>query len=175
MRLSNSFGFALFLLLLREKHRVFLLICLFLLITKVFIKFKQILFGKNIRLCAFKKQAGKLIANGVTIIDMFESHAAKIPEKIFLLFEDDSYTYAEIDQMANRMVRFIKHRGALECMDSAAIFMYNSPAFVTTWLALGKLGVKEVLLNYNLRSRSLLHCIKSCDTKVVICGPGKSF
>ena len=54
MRLSNSFGFALFLLLLREKHGVFLLICLFLLITKVFIKFKRILFGKHIRLCSFK-------------------------------------------------------------------------------------------------------------------------
>ena len=54
MRPSNSFDFALFLLLLREKHGVFLLICLFLLITKVFIKFKQILFDKNIRLCTFK-------------------------------------------------------------------------------------------------------------------------
>ena len=53
MRLSNSFGFALFLVLLREKHGVFLLICLFLLITKVFIKFKRILFGKHIRLCSF--------------------------------------------------------------------------------------------------------------------------
>ena len=49
MRLSNSFGFTLFLILLREKHEVFLLICLFLLITKVFLKFKRILFGKNIR------------------------------------------------------------------------------------------------------------------------------
>ena len=49
MRLSNSFGFALFLLLLCEKHGVFLLICLFLLITKVFIKFKRILFDKHIR------------------------------------------------------------------------------------------------------------------------------
>ena len=54
MRLSNSFGFALFLLLLREKHGVVLLICLFLLITKVFIKFKRMLFGKHIRLCSFK-------------------------------------------------------------------------------------------------------------------------
>ena len=60
MRLSNSFGFALFLLLLREKHRVFLLICLFLLITKVFIKFKRILFGKNIRLRAFKTNKAKI-------------------------------------------------------------------------------------------------------------------
>ena len=47
MRLSNSFGFTLFLLLLREKHEVFLLICLFLLITKVFLKFKRILFEKK--------------------------------------------------------------------------------------------------------------------------------
>ena len=54
MRLSNSFGFTLFLLLLREKHEVFLLICLFLLITKVFLKSKRILFGKNIRWCTFK-------------------------------------------------------------------------------------------------------------------------
>ena len=49
MRLSNSFGFALFLLLLREKHGVFLLICLFLLITKVFIKFKRVLFDAPLR------------------------------------------------------------------------------------------------------------------------------
>ena len=46
--------FTLFLLLLREKHEVFLLICLFLLITNVFLKFKRILFGKNIRWCTFK-------------------------------------------------------------------------------------------------------------------------
>ena len=37
------------LLLLREKHGVFLPICLFLLITKVFIKFKRFLFDKSIR------------------------------------------------------------------------------------------------------------------------------
>ena len=37
-----------------RKHGVFLLICLFLLITKVFIKFKRILFDKNIILCTFK-------------------------------------------------------------------------------------------------------------------------
>ena len=59
MRLSNSFGFTLFLLLLREKHEVFLLICLFLLITKVFLKFKRILFGKNIRWCTFKSPFDK--------------------------------------------------------------------------------------------------------------------
>ena len=71
MRLSNSFGFALFLLLLREKHGVFLLICLFLLITKVFIKFKRILFGKHIRLCSFKynvvSSAYALIITSVSI------------------------------------------------------------------------------------------------------------
>ena len=55
MRLSNSFGFTLFLLLLREKDGVFLLICLFLLITKVFLMFKRILFGKNIRWCTFNQ------------------------------------------------------------------------------------------------------------------------
>ena len=60
MRLSNSFGFTLFLLLLREKHEVFLLICLFLLITKVFLKFKRILFGKNIRWCTFKIHPTKI-------------------------------------------------------------------------------------------------------------------
>ena len=41
MRLSNSFGFALFLLLLREKHGVFLLICLFLLITKYLLSLSE--------------------------------------------------------------------------------------------------------------------------------------
>ena len=47
MHLSNSFGFATFLLLLQEKPGVFLLICFFLLRAKVFIKFKRILFDKK--------------------------------------------------------------------------------------------------------------------------------
>ena len=61
MCLSNSFGFALFLLLLHGKHGVFLLICLFLLITKVFIKFKPILFGKHIRLCSFNQLKNSIL------------------------------------------------------------------------------------------------------------------
>ena len=59
MRLSNSFDFAIFLLLLREKHGVFLLIFLFLLITKVFNKFKRILFDTKIRLGPLKECLSK--------------------------------------------------------------------------------------------------------------------
>ena len=85
MRLSTSFGFALFLLLLPEKHRVFLLICLFLLITKVFIKFKRILFGKNIRLCAFKSfsRANQLILMNVKIF-LVSGHGFSMSTRNFI-------------------------------------------------------------------------------------------
>ena len=53
MRLSNLLGFAM--LLLREKHGVFLLTCLFLLMTKVFIRFNWILFDKNIGSVLFNR------------------------------------------------------------------------------------------------------------------------
>lgn len=48
--------------------------------------------------------------------------------------------------------------------------MMNEPAFIAMWIACNKLGVTASFLNYNLRQKSLLHCIDISELKVLVIG-----
>ena len=48
--------------------------------------------------------------------------------------------------------------------------MMNEPGFITTWMACSRLGVTAALLNFNLRTKSLLHCIDISEAKILIVG-----
>ncbi len=67
-------------------------------------------FQKLKRAIAIKKEANMFIADGTSIIDIYEAHAKKNPEKPFVLFEDTSYSYGEIDREANKMVSIGMYR-----------------------------------------------------------------
>ncbi|XP_022110796.1 very long-chain acyl-CoA synthetase-like [Acanthaster planci] len=108
--------------------------------------------------------------NNFFIVDFFELHVKETPDRPFLLYGDDTYTYGDMDGEANKLARFVMRHGALSCKDSAAILMLNEPGFIVSWLAFSKLGVQTAFLNYNLKGRALLHCMKACKIKAIICG-----
>ncbi|XP_072051448.1 long-chain fatty acid transport protein 2-like [Amphiura filiformis] len=120
-----------------------------------------------------KKKQGimhELEVNNITMVDIFEKQAQNRPQKPFMLFEDRSYTYQEVDQEANKLARFIQHRGAVRIRETVAVFLHNDPAFIWTWLGFNKLGIATAFVNTSLRLESLLHCILVCGAKVVVCG-----
>ena len=112
-------------------------------------------------------------ANNITMVDIFEKQAKTIPHKPFVLFQDRSYTYQEVDQDANRLARFVQHSGVVRIRETVALFLHNEPAFISTWLGFNKLGVATAFVNVNLRLESLLHCILISGAKAVVCGRGK--
>ena len=122
---------------------------------------------------AVRKQITQLIADGTTVADVLESHAEKTPDKPFILFKDDSYSYADISRESNQMARFVHHSGVAGLRDSVAMLMHNEPAFLSLFYAFNKLGVASAFLNYNLKPQSLLHCITTCEAKAVVCGRGE--
>ncbi|XP_019640807.1 PREDICTED: very long-chain acyl-CoA synthetase-like [Branchiostoma belcheri] len=107
----------------------------------------------------------------VTIVDRFLHQVQLQPDKDFILFEDEVYSYKDVDVMSNKVANFFREEG-LKCGDTVAMLVYNEPAFVWTFLGLAKLGVKMALLNTNLRSRSLLHCFTVSEAKALIVGQG---
>ncbi|XP_072039078.1 long-chain fatty acid transport protein 6-like [Amphiura filiformis] len=119
---------------------------------------------------AMTKEVQKLVANNTTIVDIFEAHVQKSPDKPFILFEDECYTYLDLEKETNRIARFVQHSGVVGMRDTVAVMMYNEPGFISTWFAFNKLGVATAFLNYNLKALSLLHCIKMSEAKAVICG-----
>ncbi|XP_071964979.1 long-chain fatty acid transport protein 6-like [Antedon mediterranea] len=110
-----------------------------------------------------------------TIIDLFMDSVDKHPNKTLLLDENGSVTYEEVDHLSSKFAHYVREEGTLKLKDVAAVLMYNSPVFCWTCLGLGKLGITGALLNFNLRSDALLHCIKVSKARVIICENDPAF
>ena len=93
------------------------------------------------------------------VSDLFQGTAAKYPDKVAIYFENRQLTFRELDELSNRIAnQFLTHglqRGA--CV---AMFMENSLEYLAVFLGLSKIGVTAALINYNLRSEALAHCLK---------------
>ncbi|KAI3371198.1 hypothetical protein L3Q82_023835 [Scortum barcoo] len=106
-----------------------------------------------------------------SILDCFLDAARRQPGKTFVRFEGREYTYGEADRRSNRVARALRDHAGLKEGDTVALFLPNEPDFVWIWLGLSKLGCPAALLNFNIRSRSLLHCFSCCGAKVIIASP----
>lgn len=109
-----------------------------------------------------------------SIVDCFLDAAKAHPRKTFLHFEGREYSYGEVDKQSNKVARALQAEARLKEGDSVALFLANEPCFVWIWLGLAKLGCPAALLNYNIRSKSLLHCFSCCGAKMIIVSAGKT-
>ncbi|XP_070542995.1 long-chain fatty acid transport protein 2-like [Ptychodera flava] len=107
------------------------------------------------------------------LVDLFVKSAKGSPEKTCLVFRDQAYTYRDIDIRSNQFANFVDRKGCLEVGETVAFFMYNEPFFVWAWLGLAKLGITCAFLNYNVRNKSLIHCLDAVDAKIIIAGEGE--
>ncbi|XP_029861242.1 long-chain fatty acid transport protein 6 isoform X2 [Aquila chrysaetos chrysaetos] len=106
----------------------------------------------------------------VTVLDKFVKLAEKQPHKPFLIYEGKVHTYQDVDRRSNRIAQVFLHHGALKKGDTVALLMGNEPDFIHVWFGLAKLGCVVAFLNFNVRSRSLLHCVSSCEPKILVVG-----
>ncbi|XP_030325931.1 long-chain fatty acid transport protein 6 isoform X2 [Strigops habroptila] len=106
----------------------------------------------------------------ITILDKFVKLAEKQPHKPFLIYEGKVHTYWDVDRRSNRVAQVFLHHGALKKGDTVALLMGNEPDFIHVWFGLAKLGCVVAFLNFNVRSRSLLHCVSSCEPKILVVG-----
>ncbi|XP_018521839.1 hsFATP2a_ACSVL_like domain-containing protein [Lates calcarifer] len=106
-----------------------------------------------------------------SILDCFLDAVKRHPSKIFIRFEGRDYSYEEVDKQSNKVARALQAEAQLKEGDTVALFMANEPSFVWTWLGLAKLGCPAALLNFNIRSKSLLHCFSCCRAKVIVVSP----
>uniref|UniRef100_A0A672JCZ0 long-chain-fatty-acid--CoA ligase n=1 Tax=Salarias fasciatus TaxID=181472 RepID=A0A672JCZ0_SALFA len=106
-----------------------------------------------------------------SIVDHFLDAVSRHPSKVFIHFEGRAYSYGEVDKQSNKVARALQAEVRLQEGDSVALFLANEPSFVWTWLGLAKLGCPAALLNFNIRSKSLLHCLSCCGAKVLLTCP----
>lgn len=111
----------------------------------------------------------------VTVLDKFVMLAEKQPHKPFLIYEGTVHSYMDVDRRSNRIAQvFLKHE-ALKKGDTVALLMGNEPDFIHVWFGLAKLGCVVAFLNFNVRFTSLLHCVSSCEPKILVVGAGRVY
>ncbi|KAM4676635.1 long-chain fatty acid transport protein 2-like [Discoglossus pictus] len=105
------------------------------------------------------------------LLDIFLKQVSVRPHQTLMIYQDQAYTYKEIDLKSNQLAWALKKNTQLKQGDCVGIFMSNEPAYLWIWLGLEKLGCSTACLNYNIRSKSFLHCFRSSGAKVLIAAP----
>jgi len=99
----------------------------------------------------------------------FQATTEKFPDRAFIYFEEETWTYTQANKAANSMARYLADH-SVKHGDRVVMFMENRPYFAITLIALNKIGAIGVLINTSLTGDPLIHCINSSDSVKCIVG-----
>ncbi|XP_076140491.1 long-chain fatty acid transport protein 6 isoform X1 [Alosa pseudoharengus] len=106
----------------------------------------------------------------ITYLDCFVNQTRTTPGKPFIVFESQVLTYQDVDVRSNKFANVFKNEGGLKQGDIVALLMSNEPDFICVWFGLCKLGCEVAFLNFNIKSKSFLHCFQSCGANTLVVG-----
>ncbi|KAK7152380.1 hypothetical protein R3I94_008645 [Phoxinus phoxinus] len=101
-------------------------------------------------------------------LDRFLEQVETRPNKPFIVFENERYSFKDADRESNRIANALRGASVLTPGDTAVLFMTNEPAFIFCWLALAKLGCACALLNTSIRARCLIASFRCCRGATVL-------
>ena len=99
----------------------------------------------------------------------FEKAVKRNPKGTALLFEDQKFSYTELNEWANQIGHFFLSLGAKKG-DVVALMVENRPECLATVIALAKLGVTTALLNTSQTGKVLAHSINLVKPIAVVVG-----
>ncbi|XP_060517576.1 long-chain fatty acid transport protein 4-like isoform X2 [Cylas formicarius] len=105
----------------------------------------------------------------LTLAQIFTRNVKKHPHKPALVYENEEWTFLQIEEYSNRVANVFKKHGYKKG-DVVALFLQNRPEFVCIWLGLSKLGVIVPLINTNQRFGSLVHSLDVAKCQALIFG-----
>jgi len=98
-----------------------------------------------------------------------ENTSARFGHCKAIIFEGKTVTWSELNAHANRYAAALRALGLVRG-DAVSLVMENRIEFLTTLIALNKLGVIAALINTNLMGRPLIHCINITGSRMCIFG-----
>lgn len=103
----------------------------------------------------------------VNIREYLESKVSNNPDKVYLYFEDQCWTYKQfnerVNQAANGFLELGIHKG-----DCVCLMLPNSPEFLFSWLGLNKIGGIMVPINTAFKVPETLYIVEHCGAKGMI-------
>lgn len=105
--------------------------------------------------------------SNVNVADDLEASVDRHGARTAILFEDERWTYADLEERANRYASWALSQG-IKPGATVALFMENRPDYLAVWFGLAKIGVATALINSQLVGAGLAHCVDTAGAGHVI-------
>ena len=99
----------------------------------------------------------------------FERATAKNPDGYAVYYEDQKYTYRELNARANQIAHYFLSIGAKKG-DVIAVMIENRPELLATVIGLAKIGVVSALVNTSQTGKVLTHSVNLVKPIAIIAG-----
>ena len=98
---------------------------------------------------------------------MLEEQARDISDRTFVLWQSMAFSYGESNRRVNRLANALAERG-VGAGDHVAVLMDNHPDYLTSLVALNRLGAVGVLLNAGASGEALEHALRAGEARTII-------
>ncbi|MCF8034290.1 MAG: AMP-binding protein [Desulfarculaceae bacterium] len=106
----------------------------------------------------------------MNIPQLWQQRATEQPDKVFLYFNDDEITYAQMYERINQTARGLAALG-IGKGDFAAIMQTNAPEFLYAWFGLNMLGAVAVPINPVFTEAEMGYILGHSGSKAMILEP----
>ena len=104
-----------------------------------------------------------------TVGDLLRERALEHPDKVFLRFREENFTYQQVEEISNRVANGLQKLGIVKG-DKIAMLMDNSQEFVFSAFGILKCGAVEVPINTAHKKQLLQYQLNQSDSKMIIVG-----
>lgn len=108
-----------------------------------------------------------LTARVGTVGALLKDAASEVPDQTLLWFEDDSYSYAEVDRRADALAGALRELGVGRG-DRVVGVLPNSPGFLFAFFGASRIGAALVPLNAELRAREVAGLLAEAGPAIVV-------
>jgi malonyl-CoA/methylmalonyl-CoA synthetase len=102
-----------------------------------------------------------------SLLETFLAHARHTPERPLLDFEQQHFTYGQLARRVTAFASALQHRG-LRPGERVALFLDNSPDFITAYLGTQYAGGVVVLVNTQYRQVELGHILADSGARLCV-------
>ncbi|MGD9136468.1 MAG: AMP-binding protein, partial [Desulfobacterales bacterium] len=92
------------------------------------------------------------------------------PDKVAVVDEDRSFTYAQIGERVDSLAHFFRAR-AIQPQDRISILEVNSAAFLETYYAVAGIGAILNPLNYRLAAKEIAFILRDSGSRWLVAAP----
>lgn len=99
--------------------------------------------------------------------DLLEDCATDVPDKTFLRYKNESFSYRQMDANANRLGNFLVAAGGGKGK-GVGVLMRNSPRVLDVFFGSQKAGMYSVMINPELKGDGLAYVINHSDIEFLV-------